>query len=376
VNEHVSDLGIELEDRPVEPRRQPPRRAFGCLAVVLSLAVLLGGGYLVYSFGVGAIKDRLRGAPDYAGTGSGQVLVEVKAGDASSDIGRTLQKADVVKSVAAFTEAARNDPKSVGIQVGFYEMRKQMSAEAALALLVDPANLMRSVVTVPEGLRKDQVVDLLVRKTKFSRKQYDAVLASPSRIGLPSYARGNAEGYLFPATYEVPPNATPRSVLSAMVQRYARAAADLDLAAKAKALGYSPHDVMTVASIVQAEGKLDRDFPKIAEVLYNRLHQGKPLELDTTIVYIFKTRGKLTTSAEQRQSDSPYNTYRRAGLPPTPIDAPGEAAIRAALNPTKGPWLYFVTTNPSNGAMSFASTYAEHLRNVAKFRAYCRTHDC
>jgi len=111
-------------------------------------------------------------------------------------------------------------------------------------------------------------------------------------------------------------------------------------------------------------------------VLYNRLDMGQPLQLDTTIVYIFRTRGELTTSDEQRSSDSPYNTYLRPGLPPTPIAAPGENAIKAALNPTAGDWLYFVTTDPSTGAMSFAVTYREHLKNVEKFREYCRSNDC
>jgi UPF0755 protein len=161
-----------------------------------------------------------------------------------------------------------------------------------------------------------------------------------------------------------------------MVKRYDEAVSSLGIAAKAQAIGRSPHDVMTVASIVQAEGRLPADFPKIARVIYNRLDKGQPLQLDTTIVYIYKTTGKLTTTDAQRNSSSPYNTYKVAGLPPTPIAAPGEAAIKAALNPTPGPWQYFVTTDPSNGAMSFATTYAEHLKNVAKFQAYCRTHSC
>ena len=377
----MSELGIDLDEHPdhdddLAPRRRPPRRALGCLAVLISLAVLLGGGYLAFAAGVGALKERLSPPPDYSGSGSGKVLVEVEKGDTSADIAETLHDKDVVKSVGAFTDAARQDPKSVGIQVGFYELRRKMSATSALAVLVDPSKQIRHVVAVPEGLRKDQVVDLLVRKTKFTRRQFQAELARPSRIGLPAYAQGNPEGYLFPATYELPPNATPRTILTSMVSRYKSAADDLDLEKQAKALGYSAHDVMTVASIVQAEGKLDRDLPKIAEVLYNRLDKRQPLQLDTTIVYIFKSQGKLTTTAEERQSPSPYNTYRHTGLPPTPIDAPGEAAIRAALQPTEGPWLYFVTTNPSNGAMSFATTYADHLKNVEKFRAYCRTHDC
>lgn len=369
----MSDLGLDLgPDKHHRPRRRP----LGCLAVLIALAVLVGGGYVVYSVGLSALKDRLSPPPDYSGNGTGRAVVEVKRGDSSADIAATLVSKHVVKSQDAFTHAAKQDPKSVGIQVGFYKMRKRMSAKSALALLVNPDNRVRNVVTIPEGLRVDQIVDLLVKKTDFSRAQYDRVLKNPRELGLPSYAHGNPEGYLFPATYEVAPGATAKSLLRAMVKRYDAAAAGLHIARRAQALGRSPRDVMTVASLVQAEGRLARDFPKIARVLYNRLKRGKPLQLDTTIVYIFKSEGKLTTSSRQRRSKSPYNTYTHIGLPPTPIDSPGNTAIKAALSPAAGHWLYFVTTNPSNGAMSFANTYAQHLRNVQKFRAYCRTHSC
>jgi UPF0755 protein len=370
----VSDLGLEPEHE--HRRRHRPRKTFGCLAVLIALTVILGGGAIAYSFGLSALKDTLRPPADYQGSGVGKVVVEVRDGDAASDIATTLLDKGVVKSRDAFTDAAKKDPKSVGIQVGYYDMRHKMSAESALKLLVNPDNRVRNVVTIPEGLRTDQVVDLLVKKTKFSKAQYERVLRDPAKLGLPSYAKGNPEGYLFPATYELDPDASPASILRAMVNRYQAAVSDLDMQKKASALGYDLHDVMTVASIVQAEGRLDADFPKIARVIYNRVEQKKPLQLDTSIVYIFKTKGKLTTTSKQRSVDSPYNTYRNTGLPPGPIAAPGEKAIEAALKPADGPWLYFVTTDPSNGAMSFATTYAQHQKNVRKFQAYCRTHDC
>ena len=369
----MSDLGLDLGR---DKRHRPRRRPLGCLAVLIALVVLVGGGYAAYSVGLSALKDKLSPPPDYSGTGTGRAVVEVKRGDTSADIADTLVRKNVVKSRDAFTHAARNDARSVGIQVGFYRMRKQMSAKAALALLVDPQNRIRNVVTIPEGLRVDQIAELLARRTDFSKARYNRVLKHPDRLGLPSYAHADPEGFLFPATYEVAPGATPQSLLEAMVKRYDAAATGMHLTRRAQALGRSPHDVMTVASLVQAEGRRAQDFPKIARVLYNRLNKKKPLQLDTTIVYIFKSEGKLTTTNEQRRSRSPYNTYRHTGLPPTPIDSPGATAIKAALSPADGSWLYFVTTNPRTGAMSFADTYAQHLKNVQKFRAYCRTHDC
>jgi UPF0755 protein len=370
----VSDVGLDLG--PQRPRRPAGRRLFGCLAVLLSLAILLGGGYLVYSFGLSALKSKLAPPPDYDGDGTGRVVVQVHDGDAATDIAATLVRKHVVKSADAFTHAAREDPRAVGIQAGFYAMRKKMSAKSALAILVNHDNRIHNVVTVREGLRVDQIVAVLAAHTRFSERQFARVLRHPARLHLPSYADGNPEGYLFPATYEVTPDATPLSLLSAMVDRYRQAVSQLHIESRAGALGQSPHDVMTVASIVQVEGKRPQDLPKIARVLYNRLKRGKPLQLDSTVAYIFKTRGRLTTTSRQRASSSPYNTYKHTGLPPTPISAPGEAAITAALRPADGSWLYFVTTNPDTGATSFATTYAEHLKNVRKFRAYCRSHTC
>jgi UPF0755 protein len=370
-------MAQQVNDPVAHDGRGPrSRRAFGCLAVVLALAVLLGGGYVAYSFGLSALRDRLAPPADYSGSGSGRVLVEVRSGDAASDIAATLRSKGVVQSQEAFTDAARDEPRSVGIQVGFYELRKRMSAKSALAVLIKPANRIREVVTVREGLRVDQIVDVLVDKTKFTRKQYEKVLSSPRRIGLPSYARGNPEGYLFPATYELSPDATPRSIIASMVDRYKAAVADLDVVAKSRALGYTPHDVMTVASLVQVEGRRAQDLPKIARVIYNRVADDMPLQFDTTIAYIFRLEGKLTTTDEQRASPSPYNTYRNTGLPPTPVSAPGEAAIKAALAPTPGPWLFFVATDPTTGETRFATTFAEHQRNVRLFQQYCQENDC
>ena len=372
MSEQLSDLGIELGHE----KRHRPRRRLGCLAVLVALAVLVSGGYLAYSFGMGALKDRLSPPEDYQGSGSGKVLVEVKDGDAASDIGATLLAKGVVKSEEAFTDAARTDPKAVGIQVGFYELKKQMSAKAALAVLVDPKNRSRSVVTVPEGFTVKQIVATLAKKTDFSAKQYNKVLANPDSIGLPSYAEGNAEGYLFPATYELPPTATPKSILTMMVKRWSQAAKDADLTGAAERLGYTPQELMTVASLVEAESNRDADRGKVARVIYNRLEgdaTDKLLQIDAAVNYAIDRDLGVALTSEDLEVDSPYNTYKNPGLPPTPIEAPGDAAIAAAANPTDGPWIYYVTTNLRTGETKFTDDYDEFLTYKAEFKEYCRT---
>ncbi len=372
MSDQLSDLGLELGHE----KRHRPRRGFGCLAVLVALAVLVGGGYLAYSYGLSALKDRLSGPEDYTGAGTGHVVVEVKDGDAATDIGTTLVDKGVVKSVEAFTDAARQDSKSVGIQVGFYEMKKQMSAKSALAVLVDPKNRSRSVVTIPEGFTLDQIVATLAKKTKFSKRQYTKVLDDPSSIGLPSYAKGNAEGYLFPATYELPPNSTPKSILTTMVQRWDQAAQEADLEGAAQQLGYTPEQLMVVASLVEAESNRDEDRGKVARVIYNRLETGKTdklLQIDATVNYGIGRNLGVGLTTEDLQVDSPYNTYQNPGLPPTPIEAPGDAAIEAAAHPTDGPWIYYVTVNLRTGETKFTESYDTFLKYKAEFKEYCRT---
>ncbi len=344
--------------------------------MLVALVVLVSGGYLAYSFGMGALKDRLSPPEDYQGSGSGKVLVEVQEGDAASDIGATLLEKGVVKSEEAFTDAARTDPKAVGIQVGFYELKKQMSAKAALAVLVDPKNRSRSVVTVPEGFTVKQIVATLAKKTDFSAKQYNKVLANPDSIGLPSYAEGNAEGYLFPATYELPPTATPKSILAMMVKRWSQAAKEADLTGAAERLGYTPQELMTVASLVEAESNRDSDRGKVARVIYNRLEGNatdKLLQIDAAVNYAIDRDLGVALTSDDLEVDSPYNTYKNPGLPPTPIEAPGDAAIAAAANPTDGPWIYYVTTNLRTGETKFTEDYDQFLKYKAEFKEYCRT---
>ncbi len=357
-------------------RRKKGRSVPGCLAVLIALLVVVGGGAFGVMKGVSLLKEQLVSPGDFAGPGQGKVLFEVHEGDTAAAIGRALKEAGVVKSVQAFTDAAAAEPESRGIQVGTYQLQKEMPAVEALAILIDPDNLIRNTVTIPEGLRLEQILDILGDKTDFSRDKFAKVLEKPNTLGLPAYAKGNPEGYLFPSTYDVGPNDKPEDILRAMVDRWKVAADQVDLEGNAASLGYTPAELMVVASLIQAEAR-GKYMPMVSRVIYNRLETSGEtfylLQLDATVNYAHGENLGATTTDEQRAIDSPYNTYLYEGLPPGPISAPGEDAMKAAASPEDGPWFYYVTVNLKTGETKFAETLAEHNVNVDEFEEYCRT---
>ncbi len=369
--EHAEEY--EYVDEP-EPRRR--RRGRGCVPVLVVLAILLGGGWYGGRLAYDEITSRFAPAPDYAGPGDGSVVYEVKQGATSTAIGRDLKEAGVVKSVDAFAEAAREEEKSRNIQVGYYELQKKMKASEALAVLVDPANLVQSLVVVPEGARVRQVVDSIVAKTDITRKAVTQALADTDAIGLPAEAKGNPEGFLFPATYTVPPKQTAVGLISQMVAKSVEVEKSLDLVARSAELGLTPKEVITVASIIEYEANRSEDYPKVARVLYNRLDKGMALQLDSTVSYVSKRKGDVWTTAEERSNNSLYNTYVHTGLPPGPIGSPGEETITAALEPAEGDWLFFVPDYEEE-TTRFSVTLEEHNKWVEKLREYCRSsEDC
>jgi UPF0755 protein len=375
------DGDVETEEYDEGGRRRGKRRRSvpGCIAVLVALAVVIGGFYFVVSWGIDTVRDQFDSAPDYPGPGHGKVTFQVEQGDTVAEMGRNLKAAGVVASVDAFTSAAVANPDSNQIQFGYYQLRKEMAADDVVEILVDPANLVKNTVTIPEGLTVSQIVDILADKTKYKAKQFEAVLADPEQLGLPDYAEGNPEGYLFPATYDFGPKDDPQTMLSAMVDRWEQAAEDADLEAAAEELGYTPHELMTIASLVEAEGRGD-DMPKVARVIYNRLEiDPNPsagfLEIDATVNYALgrSNIAVLTTDEIASVADSPYNTYEQQGLPPGPIEAPGDDAIAAAAHPADGPWFFYVTTNLRTGKTKFTDSYDEFLSFKAELREYCET---
>jgi UPF0755 protein len=341
---------------PQGPRR-PRRRRWRWIAPLVALLVILiplgiGASY-VYSF----YQSKYHPA-DYSGPGTGRLVVQVPSGATPTSLGPELTKLGVVASARAFVLAAEHSSNPSGLLPGFYGMHLHMKASLAYALLLNPENLVQVPVTIPEGWRLSQIVAYLGAKSGIPASAYQAVLKNPAQLHLPAYADGKAEGYLFPATYEVVPHESALGVLTAMVQRFDQEAAQLNLPAAAKRVGLTEGQVIIMASLVEAEGGKLSDYPKIARVIYNRLARNIPLELDSTVLYGLNTYGIMASDA-QLNSTSPYNTYRHKGLTPGPIDSPGAAAIQAVLNPAAGNWIYFVTVDPKTKETLFTASEAQ-----------------
>jgi UPF0755 protein len=371
----MSDSGLDLmtggsSGRGHRRAQKPPSQPWGRRIIILIVVVVVLFG-AVKAYGV--VSDRLGGPADYSGSGTGKVTVQIPKGADGSEIGNILAKKGVVKSADAFYQLALKDSRFQAVQAGFFTLKKEMSADAALAGLVDKKNRVEGNVVIPEGSRVGQIVTAIVKGSDIKQSALLAALKKPETLGLPSVANNNPEGYLFPATYTVEPGTTATELLREMVAKTLSVAKELDIGTRAKALGLTGEQILTVASILEYEAKKDSDYPKVARVLYNRLAKPMRLQLDSTVSYVSKRKGDVFTTDAERADPSEYNTYTHDGLPPGPIGSPGEKTIEAALNPAQGSWLYFVAVNLDTGETIFSDTFAEHQKAVDKLTAYCKT---
>jgi UPF0755 protein len=355
-------------------RDDGPRRGQRGVSRTRRLIVLLVALGLVVGTGAVAITvlwpvvTGLTASNDYTEGGSGAVSVVVHSGDSSQVIGAALVKAGVVKTAKAFDDAAAGNPQSGSIQPGTYALKANMSAVSALAMLLNPAKRTVPTVTIREGLWTSEIISALSAATGRPRVDYTAALKNPAALGLPAAAKGNIDGYLFPSTYDFAVDATAAEQLQTMVAKSVQELSQLRVTPNRM------QRVLTIASIVEAEASSIPDRPKVARVIDNRLAKSMPLQLDTTVSFIWHLHGKAGTTSAQRASKSPYNTYLVTGLPPGPIDSPGLSAMQAAINPAPGPWLYFVAVNPDTGETRFAVDAAGHASNVKLFLKWCSSH--
>jgi len=377
--EAVTEL-LAHEDRP----RRRRRLLWPGIALLLVLA-LAGGVFFA--------RDLLAVVfpPDYDGPGTGRVVVEVADGASTREIGEDLARADVVASARAFGEAAEDDPDGRGIQPGFYQLRRQMSAAGAVDALLDPATRVGRLeirsgtqlddtvgagnTTVPGVLsaisRATCTVDESGAERCVSVDDLRAAMADtdPAELGVPSWAlegvrraepNRRLEGLLAPGTYDLAPGTGAREALAQVVRASVPKLEAGGLVREAEARGVAPYDALIIGSLAEREG-VRADFGKVAQVIYNRLAVPMRLQFDSTVNYPLD-RQTLLTSPYDRARPGPYNTYLNLGLTPTPIGAVSPEALAAALEPTPGPWVYFVKCQ-TDGLSCFAVTPEEHDAN-------------
>ncbi len=355
-------------ERRAADRRGPKRgrRALRRLLVFVVAIALIGAAAFA---AVSVLRPMVAGfggeSGDFAGPGSGAVQVTVNPGDTGRAMATNLATLGVVKTAKAFADAAADNPASGNIQPGEYTLRKEMKASDAVTYLIDPANRTVPRVTIPEGRWKSEVFALLSKATGKPVSDYETAAKDAAALGLPASAKGNVEGYLFPATYEFAKETSAAQQLKTMVQKALETMTGLGIT------GDGIEQTVITASILEAEGRTTADREKVARVLLNRIAQNQPLQLDSTVSYGVQKRA-LTTSDAERADKNPYNTYVNVGLPAGPIGNPGQSALEAAKNPADGPWLFFVTVNPTTGETKFASSLAEHDQYVKEFQAWCQ----
>jgi UPF0755 protein len=354
------------------------RSTVAFLMAFVLLATLGGGVY----FGFNKIKGFFTAA-DYSGPGTGQVTVQIVEDASLTEMGNTLVKSDVVKSTKAFIGAAEDNPKRKNIQSGTYLMRREMSAKAAVELMLDPKSRVVNGVTIPEGKTALQVYALLAKTTNIEVKDFQNAAKDPEALGVPDFwfkrtdkqkVTKSIEGFLFPDTYEFPARSTAADILGIMVKRFMTVTDNIDfIQTVERDRKISPYEALTVASLAQAEAGNDADLGKIARVAYNRLYSHNfpcdCLQFDVGINYYYQLTGRPTKSSKQMTNadltdpKNPYRTHGKPGLTPTPINNPGEAALKGAMSPPQGPWLYFVAID-KQGHSAFATTLEQQNKNI------------
>lgn len=322
------------------------------LALVALLIVAVGSAFWWWDWATGAARPR---------GGSAPTRITVKSGETVRGIGRELEAKAVIRSARAFALVGRD----VTIHPGVYDFSPSEPPDAILRHL-QKSEFATVRVTIPEGFTNRQIAARLKAQGLITDEaaflNFLTTQGATLKASFPPPA--NLEGFLFPDTYKIPLGSTPTQIAQRMVGSFDKNAATPHIAALT-ASGQSLANAVNIAAMIEREAEIDADRPLIAGVLDNRLKKGMKLQIDATVQY---ARGKHVERLlyKDLEVDSPYNTYKYAGLPPGPICNPGLPSIQAALAPAKTDYLFYV--GRPGQAHRFAKTYAEHLKNIAIVR--------
>lgn len=371
--------------------RQEPkyrkRRERGLAVLIAALLLIIGS--TIY---VGYMRANPPGPSDFSGAGNGkQVLVEIAQGSTVSELGPTLVEKGVVKSNGAFQTAAAKNTKAADVKPGFYRLQEGMSATKAVEALLDPKNAVE-MLQIPGGqtLQDVRVVGGQVRKgiyssieqvtckngskcVKVADLERVAMSENPANLGVPSWAveavnkRGTdpkrLEGLIVPGQYIINPDSDAQAILKDLITKSAAEFEKTGIVQSSQAIGLSPYQVLTAASLVEREAPAG-DFDKVARVILNRLKKPMRLEFDSTVNYGL-TAQEIATTDEDRKKVTPWNTYAKDGLPDTPIASASTKALQAMEHPAQGNWLFFVTID-KKGTTVFNESFEQHQRDTKR----------
>jgi UPF0755 protein len=328
--------------------------AVGLLVLFLVLVLLVAGAGGFYVWSTGASGE------------SRPVAVEIPEGATASQIAELLEGKGVIRSGFAFRLVARFRGLESSIDAGRYVLQTNMRLGEALDLLKEGPIVETFTVTIPEGLRLEQVASRVSKELGLNGKRF-LTAAESGQHSLPPYlpeGTPTVEGFLFPKTYEFVTDVTEEQVIERLLEQFGDEAGTLDWT-RAEQLGLDPYEVVIVASLIEREARVDNERPKVASVIYNRLDQEMLLQIDATVEYALPEH-KSRLTYEDYEYPSPYNTYLNPGLPPGPIASPSLASLRAALQPADTDFLFYLVVDPGTGRHEFAETYQEFLKLKAQ----------
>jgi UPF0755 protein len=330
-----------------------------------SLKRLIGAGLVIvlFTFSLFLMRSQSSSAPDFNDVQSVQdlpeVIIEIPNGATGSQIASILFESGIVKSSQAYFRIAVGDARSQKVAPGSHRMTLKISARQALDQLLDPDRI-PNLIRVAEGAWKSEVEKAFITYG-FTKQEVSKAFSS---LKLPQ-GFSNSEGLIFPAQYSFPQGTSAQAAAQSMIDRFSDDPYGRELLQGNK--DFSAQQLLTIASIVQAEST-NEDFSKVARVIYNRLKIGMPLQMDSTVHFIMQARGDIFLSRKSTTLNSPYNTYKKFGLPPGPISSPSSDAIKATLEPIQGDWLYFITVAPGDTRFTasfdeFSSWKVEYTKN-------------
>lgn len=368
--EFSEDEGLTRAEIRAKKRRRMMRRRRTTTIIVICVLVFGIGGFFGVRAAGGVFDDLFGPKGDYEGQGTEEVSVDITPGSSARTVANQLVEDGVIMNSEPFLDEVER--REVTIQAGTVTMRKKMSSKAAVEALVNP--IAPPKITIAEGKQVEEIKAIMI-KSGMKASEVDKAIddKTPKDYSL-DVDSPSLEGYLYPATYELKKSKTAEDMVQEMVEETKSELEELGIKNK------DANKTLTLASLVEKESPGDEGVRrKVARVFLNRIsghsRTGGLLQSDATVAYIHGARSDLTTTKEERQSDSPYNTYKKKGLPPGPINSPSSGSVEAAMSPQKGDWQFFVATNPDTGETKFAKTYEEHQKNVEIYRKWLKEHN-